>query len=306
MVHILWVEARSVPRVRASVVVLILLLSGPASMAVGEGDEPTSCTVMVDWGVEEHWDGGWNLTYDVLHRYLIVFDPAFTNGSSPSALSVEVEHHRDGEQIADATNTSVLSAGGEVDIVLSTEPMFGDSVSISVVTAEASCSRDLSITNWNQPVADHEITRETTWSMEGAEEGNGIEFEGRGWQQRTGSTLESNELGNGTLSLDSMNGTEGMLLELNLDRIWLNETYDGVELLRQDFEMSGNGSLFLNSTEQEEGGESDGFSVDVQVNDVYVLRSWDEGELTERFLIDGTGWLSFNGCLLYTSPSPRD
>ena len=296
MVHILWVEARSVPRVRASVVVLILLLlSGPASMAVGEGDEPTSCTVMVDWGVEEHWDGGWNLTYDVLHRYLIVFDPAFTNGSSPSALSVEVEHHRDGEQIADATNTSVLSAGGEVDIVLSTEPMFGDSVSISVVTAEASCSRDLSITNWNQPVADHEITRETTWSMEGAEEGNGIEFEGRGWQQRTGSTLESNELGNGTLSLDSMNGTEGMLLELNLDRIWLNETYDGVELLRQDFEMSGNGSLFLNSTEQEEGGESDGFSVDVQVNDVYVLRSWDEGELTERFLIDGTGWLSFNG-----------
>ena len=140
-----------------------------------------------------------------------------------------------------------------------------------MVTAETSCSRDLSITNWNQPVADHEITRETTWSMEGAEEGNGIEFEGRGWQQRTGNTLESNELGNGTLSLDSMNGTEGMFLELNLDRIWLNETYDGVELLRQDFEMSGNGSLFLNSTEQGEGGESDGFSVDVQVNDVYVL-----------------------------------
>ena len=55
MVHILWVEARPVPRVRAPVVVLMfLLLSGPASMAVGEGDEPTSCMVLVDWGVEEH------------------------------------------------------------------------------------------------------------------------------------------------------------------------------------------------------------------------------------------------------------
>ena len=189
----------------------------------------------------------------------------------------------------------MLSAGGEVDITLSTEPVFGDSISISVVTGETSCSRDLAITNWNQPVADHEITRETTWSMEGAEQGNGIDFEGRGWQKRTDSILESNELGNGTLTVDSMNGTEGLVLELNLDRIWLNETYDGVELLRQDFEMSGNGSLFLNTTEEGENGESNGFSADVQVNDVYVLRSWDEGELTERFLIDGTGWLSFGG-----------
>ena len=264
-------------------------------MAVGEGDEPTTCTVLVDWDVEGHWDGGWNMTYDVLHRYLVVFEPPFTNGSSPSALSVEVQHHRDGEQIADTSNTTVLSAGGEVDITLSTEPEFGDSISISVATSEASCSRSLSITNWNQPVADHEITRETTWSMEGAEQGNGIDFEGRGWQKRTGSILESNELGNGTLTLDSMNGTEGLELELNLDRIWMNETYDGVELLRQDFEMSGNGALFLNTTEEGEDGESNGFSVDVQVNDVYVLRSWDEGQLTERFLIDGTGWLSFGG-----------
>lgn len=284
------------PRVRAVLAVLtILLLSIPAAMVVGEGDEPTSCTVLVDWDVEGHWDGGWNMTYDVLHRYLVVFDPPFINGSSPSVPSVEVQHHREGEQIADTSNTTVLSAGGEVDITLSTEPEFGDSISISVVTGEASCSRSLAITNWNQPVANHEITRETTWSMEGAEQGNGIDFEGRGWQKRTGSILESNELGNGTLTVDSMNGTEGLVLELNLDRIWLNETYDGVELLRQDFEMSGNGSLFLNTTEEGEGGESNGFSVDVQVNDVYVLRSWDEGELTERFLIDGTGWLSFGG-----------
>ena len=96
MVHILRVEARSVPHVRATIAVLtILLLSGPAAMAVGEGDEPTTCTVLVDWDVEGHWDGGWNMTYDILHRYLVIFEPPFTNGSSPSALSVEVQHHRD-------------------------------------------------------------------------------------------------------------------------------------------------------------------------------------------------------------------
>ena len=94
--------------------------------------------------------------------------------------------------------------------------------------------------------------------------------------------------------LDSMNGTQGLMLAFNLETIWLNETYDGVELLNQDFEMRGNGSLFLNTTEEDEG-ESNGFSVDVDVHEVLILRSWEEGSSTERFLIDGTGWLSFNG-----------
>jgi len=123
---------------------------------------PTTCTVLVDWDVEEHWDGGWNLTYDVLHRYLVVFDPPFTNGSSPSALTVDVQHIRDGEVIATISNATVVSAGGEVDIIIDSEPEFEDRVSISVETGEASCSRTLGITNWNQPIADHEITREAS------------------------------------------------------------------------------------------------------------------------------------------------
>ena len=233
-------------------------------------------------------------TYDILHRYLVVFNPPFSGGDSPSSVSVEVELHRDEVQIADDSNATFISAGGEIDIVLDTEPQFGDSVYISVSTAQAICSRDLAITHWNQPMADHEITRETTWGMEGDELGDSIDFEGRGWQKRTGDILESNELGNGTLMLDSMNGTQGLILALNLETIWLNETYDGVELLHQDFEMRGNGSLFLNTNEEGTDGSS-GFSVDVDVHEVLVLRSWDQGSSTERFLIDGTGWLSFNG-----------
>jgi len=284
-----------VPRARQALVILAtLLLSTQASLVLAEEETQTTCTVLVDWDVEEHWDGGWNVSYDVLHRYLVVFDPPFTGGDTPTSVTVSVEQHRDDSQIADDSNASYISAGGEIDIVLNTEPEFGDNVHISVTTAEAICSRDLSITRWNQPMADHEITRETTWSMEGAEDGNSIDFEGRGWQKRTDDILESNELGNGTLMLDSMNGTQGLMLAFNLETIWLNETYDGVELLNQDFEMRGNGSLFLNTTEEDEGG-SNGFSVDVDVHEVLILRSWEEGSSTERFLIDGTGWLSFNG-----------
>ena len=283
------------PRARHALVILAtLLLSTQASLVLAEEETQTTCTVLVDWDVEEHWDGGWNVSYDVLHRYLVVFDPPFTGGDTPTSVTVSVEQHRDDSQIADDSNASYISAGGEIDILLNTEPEFGDTVHISVTTAEAICSRDLSITRWNQPMADHEITRETTWSMEGAEDGNSIDFEGRGWQKRTDDILESNELGNGTLMLDSMNGTQGLMLAFNLETIWLNETYDGVELLNQDFEMRGNGSLFLNTTEEDEG-ESNGFSVDVDVHEVLILRSWEEGSSTERFLIDGTGWLSFNG-----------
>ena len=283
------------PRARQALVILVtLLLSTQASLVLAEEETQTTCAVLVDWDIEEHWDGGWNVTFDVLHRYLVIFDPPFTGGDTPTSVTVSVEQHRDDIQIADNSNASYINAGGEIDIILDTEPEFGDTVQISVTTFEATCSRELSITRWNQPMADHEITRETTWNMEGTEQDNNIDFEGRGWQKRTGDILESNELGNGTLLLDSMDGTQGLMLALNLETIWLNETYDGVELLNQDFEMRGNGSLFLNTTEEDDEGSS-GFSVDVDVHEVLVLRSWQEGSSTERFLIDGTGWLSFNG-----------
>ena len=283
------------PRARQALAILVtLLLSTQASLVLAEEETQTTCTVLVDWDVEEHWDGGWNVTYDVLHRYLVTFEPPFTGGDTPTSVTVSVEQYRDDVQIADDSNASFISAGGEIDIIIDTEPEFADTVHVSVTTAEAVCSREISITRWNQPMADHEITRETTWTMEGMEGDDSIDFEGRGWQKRTGDILESNELGNGTLMLDSMDGTQGLMLMFNLDTIWLNETYDGVELLSQDFEMRGDGSLFLNTTEEDEEGSS-GFSVDVDVHEVLVLRSWNEGSSTERFLIDGTGWLSFNG-----------
>ena len=124
--------------------------------------------------------------------------------------------------------------------------------------------------------------------MEGADEG--ITFDGRGWQKRTGSILESNELGNGTLVLDMSNGTDGASIDLVLDRIWLNESYDGTELMSQDFEMMGSGGLLFNT---DEGGE--GASISAEVTDAYVLRSYQDGKVTERMMFEGNGWISING-----------
>ena len=107
------------PRARQALVILAtLLLSTQASLVLAEEETQTTCTVLVDWDVEEHWDGGWNVSYDVLHRYLVVFDPPFTGGDTPTSVTVSVEQHRDDSQIADDSNASYISAGGEIDLSL--------------------------------------------------------------------------------------------------------------------------------------------------------------------------------------------
>ena len=102
------------------------------------------------------------------------------------------------------------------------EPAFLDQVFIEVISTEATCSRSLDMTMWNQPSADHEITRETTWELQNeAEGGSSLYFEGRGWQKRTGDSLSSSELGNGSLILDLDTGTDQLYLTLDLHNVWL-------------------------------------------------------------------------------------
>jgi len=264
-------------------------------MVGAQSDNEASCHVLVDWDYDPQFseESGQHLSF--VHRYRITFDPNFESGESPSALTVDAVH-RDSNGNDLLINFTFISAGGEVDIILDSTPSFGDSVFVSISSTEASCAREITITNWNQPVEDHEITRETTWSMEGLEdEEQGIEFEGRGWQKRTGNTLESNELGNGSMHIDTMDeDTNGLIIDLNLNRVWLNETYDGQLLTSQEFEMIGNGSMLLrDGYAGEQGG--DGISIHVNVGHASILRSWSDGKLTERLVIDGNGWVSFAG-----------
>ena len=92
--------------------------------------------------------------------------------------------------------------------------------------------------------------------------------------------------------MNTMNGTNGIILDLDLDRIWLNESYDGNNLISQDFEMLGNGSMFLSEGNSEESFE-EGFSAQISVTRAVVNRSWNDGSLTERILIEGGGMAIF-------------
>tara|TARA_B100001113_G_scaffold353395_1_gene357548 strand:- start:50 stop:3151 length:3102 start_codon:yes stop_codon:yes gene_type:complete len=278
----------------------ILLLSNHSSLASGQTSPSTSCEILVDWDYQVNWleepnDDNEIYKLNHIHRYKVIFDPPFDPGESPSSISVSSTHtiHSSGETIP--ANVSYISAGGEVDIELDTEPEFQDKILVNFSSMESVCSRSVTVTNWNQPIDDHEITRETVWSLEGAEsEEQSIEFEGRGWQKRTGPMLDSNELGNGSFRMNTMDGTNGIILDLDLDRIWLNESYDGNNLIYQDFEMLGNGSMYLTESDSE-GSFDEGFSAQISVTRALVNRSWSEGSLTERIIIEGGGWLSFNG-----------
>lgn len=250
-----------------------------------------SCEILVDWDVEyNNLDS--NLTAEIIHRYIVDFEPMYLNGTSPGGVSIQAQHIRDGLDILSEEDFSYVNAGGVIDVILNTQPIFRDKIILIAETSETSCIRELSITQWNQPISNHEVSRETTWSMEGGQTdtNQSILFEGRGWQKRNDSFLESNELGNGSLLLDLSDGVRTTTLSLDLSKVWLNESYDGTELITQDFEMLGSGSIIL--SDSDEGG---GLSIDAQVKDAFIVRSWSENTLTERIKIEASGWLSFDG-----------
>ena len=276
-----------------SALLLTLLLLAPLTGIAGadEVDPAQSCEILVDWDYDWALDENGTWQEIVIHRYRTTYEPAFQNGTSPSGVTIDVQHIREGQIIATEADSSYVVAGGEIDIVLSDEPAFLDQVFIEVSSTEATCSRSLDMTMWNQPSADHEITRETTWELQNqAEGGSSLYFEGRGWQKRTGESLSSSELGNGSLVLDLDTGSDQMYLTLDLHNVWMNETYDGTEITRQIFEMRGSGSLEFVS-------DSEDSLIDVEANvyQAYILRDWEDGILTERLTLEATGSISYNG-----------
>ena len=138
---------------------------------------------------------------------------------------------------------------------------------------------------YKRQLSDHEITRVTNWQLIQNSvnftdsESWDLTFTGQGWQQRTGNTLVSNELGSGTLAIEeSMDGGTGTIaIVLWLDTVWLNETVNGMDLQSQVFEMRGNGTIGLNSSD-------DGVDTEIFGNVVnsYIIRSLDQGVVEEQ------------------------
>tara|TARA_Y100001934_G_scaffold273649_1_gene364303 strand:- start:49 stop:2751 length:2703 start_codon:yes stop_codon:yes gene_type:complete len=158
-------------------------------------------------------------------------------------------------------------------------------------------SRNIQATIWNEPLSDHEITRVTNWNLVQDtvnftdSESWALDFIGQGWQQRTGDVLVSNELGTGMLSIEESTegGTGTVAIMLWLDTVWLNETVNGMELQSQIFEMRGNGTIGINSSE-------DGINTEIFGNVVnsYIIRSLDQGIVEEQIRIEANGGLEMS------------
>ena len=276
-----------------SVVLVTLLLLFSLTFDSAIASEPTSrqCKIIVDWEEEWELDENFNYSPKISHRYVVQYTPPFEIGQSPNLVDVSVIQIRDGDNILTLNDYNIISAGGQIDIILNSTPMFNDYISLTVESDEASCNRDLSMTIWNQPLEDHEVTRETDWFLSGSDNLNNqeITFEGRGWQKRTGDILESNELGNGSLFLNINSDIQNTLIDLNLDKVWLNETFEKTTLIKQDFEMSGSGLISLDSPNGE------GLIVNSNIYEAYVNRSYFDGKMSERISLNGDGNFSLDG-----------
>ena len=147
----------------------ILLFSSFSSLVLADSENNTECIILTDWDFDyelfENSDGNSSVILSsVIHRYVVEFIPPFMNGSTPHLIDLSVNHDRNNQSIGNSLNSNIVVAGGVIDIILPEEPYFRDEIQLSVETLEASCFRDIRVTNWNQPISDHEITTNRTWS----------------------------------------------------------------------------------------------------------------------------------------------
>tara|TARA_B110000196_G_scaffold234722_1_gene203183 strand:+ start:217 stop:3168 length:2952 start_codon:yes stop_codon:yes gene_type:complete len=254
-------------------------------MVLAENENQIECTILTDWNYEYYLpeDPMSNISTSIIHTYVVEFSPPFVNGSTPHLVNISLDHQRDGQSVGSPSNSDIIIAGGVIDVKFPEEPLFGDEIEISIETLEASCDRNIRVTNWSQPISDHEIITNRTWSNEisSVEESvhSNLSFEGRGWQQRIGQTLISNELGSGFFEY---NNFEDMDIKLDLEKVWLNQTYFEEELANQEFEMMGNGTL---DTIQ------DGLDISVNVTNALYNRTLSQDIFTEHLIIEGNGFV---------------
>ena len=249
-----------------------------------EGIDPDSreCIIHADWG------SSWGVTGEqIQHAYRVQFYPAFPLAVDPSNVDVVATHLNDnGIQVG---TYSFLTAGGVIDIEMSDAPSFRDVVSISVDSNEASCERSFEVTMWNQPTMDHEITRETAWSLTSGSDETELSVSGRGWQQRSDSILEASELGNGTIRLILNDQDREIDVNLDIQKAWLNESWNGTGLSSQEFQLEGSGTIRMILFDGLEG-----ISVDGTVRDAKFIRTLENGRVTEHLEIEANGSLVLN------------
>ena len=276
-----------------SVALVLLLLLTPMSYFVSAQDTPT-VSITTDWNSSSALNNE--------HAYILTF-----GDSSTHDYDITIEHLRDSSDLNPSIQTTFLENTPALTarIVLDTVVAWNDTISIEVtinghdgtpLTSPVIVERTFTVGSWNQPMADHEVTTTTAWSLEQnyqTDEGNQsfmLLFEGNGWQQRIGEVLNSYELGSGTLLTSEVTDNTTTELALDFESFWKNETVTSGVLTSQVIQARGSGDILLQL-------EEDGLvtTINATVVDALLNRSNIENVVTERLRLEAFGALLVNG-----------
>ena len=276
-----------------SIVLVLLLMLTPLSYLVSAEEVPT-----VD--ITTDWNSSSALTNE--HAYILTF-----GDSSPHDYDVTIEHLRDSVDLSPSIQTTFLENTPSLTarLVLDTAVAWNDTISIqvtinghdgAVLSSPIVEERTFTVGSWNQPMADHEVTTTTSWSLEQnyqTSDGNQsfmLLFEGNGWQQRIGEVLNAYELGNGTLFTSETTGNTTTELNLDFESFWKNETVTSGVLTSQVIQAKGNGDILLQL-------EEDGLvtTINATVVDALLNRSNIDNVVSERLRLEAFGALLVSG-----------
>ena len=260
-------EKRYLSYMKVKAVVLVLLFL--TSLApLGSADETETVSIHVDWTGDNAY---------IIKDYSDLANISATHSRNGLDLDVGIIYDTTGEDLRIELNTSLE---------------YGDIITISA----GETSRSVVVGVWGQPLDDHEVTLNSNWIMdqEWVDE-NGTQkylliFDGQGWQQRTATTLESWEMGNGSLQILSNTEEANLSIDLVLQSIWKNETIVDGLLTGQVFDAQGSG--FINLASVDENGD---LTIAGVVSDAHINRSLSNGIVDEKFLLEANGTIGIYG-----------
>ena len=265
---------------------LMLLLLMVAVLPVN-AEEPASSPVLhVDWGhgADDH---AYRLVMGDDASYAIEVNLVHSRNGSPLDTNVTTTWSvEEGRSMATLVVNQSLAWNDTVDIVVDVMGM--DGVPVDWPTVE----RTVQVGRWNQPLADHEITTSSNWTLDQSTVNDGapqrffLEFDGHGWQERVGESLTAWELGDGRLVMLETADNSTIDLDLVLDRVWRNESSTAGVLQASVFDASGFGTLTL--IDDIDGARTE---VAATVSEATLNRSVIDGLVSERLRIEANGSL---------------
>ena len=272
-----------------SLCLVVVLLSSFVPLSVKATESPSV-------SISTHWVG--EGATETAHAYTLTFSD---NGTF--VIEVDMHHERQGAVLATAHTIAWGSDNGVRTALLTfnTSLAWGDTVDLSITITghndatglQIESSRALTVGQWNQPMDDHEVLLSTTWGLdqayatEAGEQNFSLAFTGQGWQERTGETLSSWELGSGAYRTVESTEEGTTELDLVLTQLWKNETVVGGVMTSQVFDARGFGDL---KTTLVDGDTVS--SITANVSSAYLNRSVVNGVVGEHLSLEATGLLN--------------